>query len=115
MARSAHNDKPHSEACTALVLWRPGSAQDHLMLGTYTSTIQRIDFMTAFTDISPHGPPGDRTVTYRCQCFYEPIDASPVGNSIQMPVCAPRPTQGPCPHQLNLCHLVPKRVLLLFL
>ena len=23
VARSAHNDKPHSEACTALVLWRP--------------------------------------------------------------------------------------------
>ena len=64
--------------------------------GFQARSIQRIDFLTTFTDTSPDGPPGDYTVTYRCQYSYNTIDTNPVGNIIQIPVCALRPAQGPC-------------------
>ena len=64
--------------------------------GFQARSIQRIDFLTTFTDTSPDGPPGDYTVTYRCHYSYNTIDTNPVGNIIQVPVRVPRPAQG-CP------------------
>ena len=62
--------------------------------GFQARSIQRIDFLTTFTDTSPDGPPGDYTVTYRCQYSYNTIDTNPVGNIIQIPVRPLRPAQG---------------------
>lgn len=49
-------------------------------------SIQRIDFLTTFTDASPDGPPGDYTVTYRCQYSYNGLNTNPLGNLVQIPV-----------------------------
>lgn len=49
-------------------------------------SIQRIDFLTTFTDASPEGPPGDYTVTYRCQYSYNGLNTNPLGNLVQVPV-----------------------------
>jgi hypothetical protein len=61
-------------------------------------SIQRLDFLTTFADASPDGPPGDYSVTYRCQYTYNQLDTNPTGNLIQVPVracaCA-RPDHAP--------------------
>ena len=59
--------------------------------GVQARSLQRIDFLTTFSDTSPDGPPGDYTVTYRCQYTYNTVDTNPVGNIIQVPVSAPGP------------------------
>ncbi len=59
-------------------------------------SIQRLDFLTTFADASPDGPPGEYSVTYRCQYTYNQLDTNPTGNLVQIPVraCA-RARPGP--------------------
>ena len=80
--------------------------------GFQARSIQRIDFLTTFTDTSPDGPPGDYTVTYRCQYSYNTIDTNPVGNIVQIPVCAPRLVRIP-DSPAEPCHFCLTRVLML--
>ncbi|KAK9832048.1 hypothetical protein WJX81_001938 [Elliptochloris bilobata] len=54
--------------------------------GYQARSIQRIDFLTTFTDASPDGPPGDYTVSYRCQYTYNALNTNPVGNIVQVPL-----------------------------
>ncbi len=63
-------------------------------------SIQRLDFLTTFADASPDGPPGEYSVTYRCQYTYNQLDTNPTGNLVQIPVraCA---RARPCPAQLS--------------
>ena len=53
-------------------------------------SIQRIDFLTTFTDASPDGPPGDYTVTYRCQYSYNGLNTNPPRQP------CPGPGASPC-------------------
>ena len=74
--------------------------------GFQARSIQRLDFLTTFTDTSPDGPPGDYTVTYRCQYSYNTIDTNPVGNIIQIPVSALAPSMKSCLTSWNVSHYV---------